>query len=174
MTHGNAGPDGDDETAIGEIRADIEETRQEMGDTLSELGDRLEPSRLVDQAKENVREATIGRVEETAKGVSEMVMETIKRNPIPAAIAGTGLALLWVNRNSGKGSNGYSEAYRSNGYRPEQKSGGLDVSRVGDVAAGVGQNVGTGGRPGRRERDAGHLRGDRAWAPDRRGGRLAP
>ena len=95
----------------------------------------------MDQAKENVREATIGRVEETAKGVSEMVMETIKRNPIPAAIAGTGLALLWANRNSGKGSNGYSDAYRSNGFRPEQKSG-LDVSRVGHVAAGVGQNVG--------------------------------
>ncbi|MCA1588174.1 MAG: DUF3618 domain-containing protein [Chloroflexi bacterium] len=131
----------EDAQAIGEIRADIEETRLEMGGTLSELGDRLEPSRLVEQAKENVREATIGRVEETAKGVSEMVLETIKRNPIPAAIAGAGLALLWVNR-SDKGSNGYSAAYRSNGYRPEQKSGGLDVSRVGDVAAGVGQNVG--------------------------------
>jgi Protein of unknown function (DUF3618) len=131
----------EDAQAIGEIRADIEETRLEMGDTLNELGDRLEPSRLVDQAKENVREATIGRVEETAKGVSEMVMETIKRNPIPAAIAGTGLALLWVNRSNDKGSNGYSAAYRSNGYRPEQRNG-LDVSRVGDMAAGVGQNVG--------------------------------
>ncbi|MGZ8481323.1 MAG: DUF3618 domain-containing protein [Candidatus Limnocylindria bacterium] len=151
MTHGNGHGDPtdtaanlpeEDAQAIGEIRADIEETRLEMGETLSELGDRLEPSRLMDQAKENVREATIGRVEGTAKGVSEMVMETIKRNPIPAAIAGTGLALLWVNRKGGKGSNGYSEAYRSNGHRPEQKNGGLDVSRVGDVAAGVGQNVG--------------------------------
>ncbi|MGZ8475259.1 MAG: DUF3618 domain-containing protein [Candidatus Limnocylindria bacterium] len=156
MTHGNGHGDPtdtaanlpeEDAQAIGEIRADIEETRLEMGETLSELGDRLEPSRLMDQAKENVREATIGRVEETAKGVSEMVMETIKRNPIPAAIAGTGLALLWVNRNSGKGSkgskgsNGYSQAYRSNGFRPEQKNG-FDVSRVGDVAADVGQNVG--------------------------------
>ena len=58
--------------------------------------DRLEPAHLVEQAKENVREATIGRVEETAKGVSDMVMETIKRNPIPAALAGAGLALLWA------------------------------------------------------------------------------
>jgi Protein of unknown function (DUF3618) len=131
----------EDAQEIGEIRADIEETRLEMGGTLSELGDRLEPSRLVEQAKENVREATIGRVEETAKGVSEMVMETIKRNPIPAAIAGTGLALLWVNRSAHKGSNGYSAAYRGNGYRAEQKNG-LDMGRVGDVAAGVGQNVG--------------------------------
>ena len=132
-----------DAESIVEIRAEIEETRLEMGGTLNELGDRLEPSRLVDQAKENVREATIGRVEETAKGVSDMVMQTIKSNPIPAAIAGAGLALLWVNRSGSKQSNdGYGAAYRSNGYRPEQESGGPNISRVGDVASGVGQNVG--------------------------------
>ena len=136
-----------DAESIVEIRAEIEDTRLEMGDTLSELGNRLEPGRLVDQAKENVREATIGRVEETAKGVSDMVMKTIKSNPIPAAIAGTGLALLWVNRNSGNGhgngnGNGYSSAYRGNGYRGQESGGGLDVSRVGDVASGIGQNVG--------------------------------
>jgi ElaB/YqjD/DUF883 family membrane-anchored ribosome-binding protein len=93
---------GDDEQAeVAEIRAEIEETRLEMGGTLNELGDRLEPGHLVEQAKENVREATIGRVEETAKGVSDMVMDTIKRNPIPAALAGAGLALLWANRSQG-------------------------------------------------------------------------
>ena len=83
-----------------EIRADIEETRVEMGGTLRELGDRLDPGNLMNQAKENVREATIGRVEETAKGMSEMVMETIRRNPVPAAMAGAGLALLWMNRSN--------------------------------------------------------------------------
>ena len=130
-----------DAESIVEIRAEIEDTRLEMGDTLSELGNRLEPGRLVDQAKENVREATIGRVEETAKGVSDMVMKTIKSNPIPAAIAGTGLALLWVNRSGNK--DGYGHAYRGNGYRAEEQGGGgLDISRVGDVASGVGQNVG--------------------------------
>jgi hypothetical protein len=135
--------DENDAESIVEIRAEIEDTRLEMGDTLSELGNRLEPGRLVDQAKENVREATIGRVEETAKGVSTMVMETIKKNPIPAAIAGAGLALLWANRSSGSnGSNGYSDAYRGNGYRGEQSGSGLDVSKVGDVASGIGQNVG--------------------------------
>ena len=134
-----------DAESIVEIRAEIEDTRLEMGDTLSELGNRLEPSRLVDQAKENVREATIGRVEETAKGVSTMVMETIKKNPIPAAIAGAGLALLWANRSNGSNGgngNGYGAAYRGNGYRGEQSGGGLDVSKVGDVASGIGQNVG--------------------------------
>jgi ElaB/YqjD/DUF883 family membrane-anchored ribosome-binding protein len=92
-----------EETEVAEIRAEIEETRIEMGGTLNELGERLDPGHLMDQAKENVREATIGRVEETAKGMSDMVMETIKRNPVPAALAGAGLALLWTNRSSGNG-----------------------------------------------------------------------
>lgn len=96
---------------VAEIRADIEETRVEMGGTLNELGERLDPGHLVNQAKENVREATIGRVEETAKGMSEMIMETIKRNPIPAAMAGAGLALLWMNRSNASG-NGHQPGIR--------------------------------------------------------------
>ncbi|MCA1569920.1 MAG: DUF3618 domain-containing protein [Chloroflexi bacterium] len=99
-----------EQVEVAEIRADIEETRLEMGDTLNELGGRLEPSHLVEQAKENVREATIGRVEETAKGISDMVMDTIKRNPIPAAMAGAGLALLWKNRSQGSNDQ-YKTAY---------------------------------------------------------------
>lgn len=138
----------DDEAAeAAEIRAEIEETRLEMGGTLSELGERLEPGHLVDQAKENLREATIGRVEETAKGMSDMVMETIKRNPIPAAMAGAGLALLWVNRsNSHDGGaerrygayNGTTSAY---GQMPS--GGGRNLGdRAGDMASGVGDTVG--------------------------------
>lgn len=129
----------EEQVEVAEIRAEIEETRLEMGGTLNTLGDRLEPSHLVEQAKENVRDATIGRVEETAKGVSDMVMETIKRNPIPAALAGAGLALLWVNRAEGsqdqKASNAHGYGY--------QNSGGSGIgSKVGDAASTVGQNVG--------------------------------
>jgi hypothetical protein len=96
--------DGADESPE-EIRADIEETREEMGGTLDALGERLDPNRLMSEAKENVREATIGRVEdavevagETAKGMSDMVMETIRRNPVPAALVGIGALMLWRNR----------------------------------------------------------------------------
>jgi hypothetical protein len=133
-----------DAESIVEIRTEIEETRLEMGDTLSELGERLEPSRLVDQAKENVREATIGRVEQTAKGVSTMVMETIKKNPIPAAIAGAGLALLWANRSSGSqnGNGAYGDYYRGNGYRGDES--GSPLSGVGNAASGVASGVGQG------------------------------
>ena len=76
----------DEQAQTAEIRAEIEEARVEMGGTLNELGDRLEPSHLMQQAKENVRDATIGRVEETARGTTDMVMETIKRNPDPGRV----------------------------------------------------------------------------------------
>jgi Protein of unknown function (DUF3618) len=118
-----------------EIRADIEETREEMGGTLQELGDRLEPGNLVQQAKDNVRDATIGRVEETAKGVSDMVIETIKNNPIPAAMAGAGLALLWMNRSDT--SHGYGYAQPTYG---RQDGPGVG-QKVGDVAGSVGDTV---------------------------------
>ena len=136
-----------------EIRADIEETRLEMGGTLHELGDRLDPGNLMNQAKENVREATIGRVEETAKGMSDMVMETIKRNPIPAAMAGAGLALLWMNKSDGNGNgNGrryeagrYSNAYgygtTAYPYQGSQQGGGIG-DKAGDAASAVGSKVG--------------------------------
>lgn len=137
----------DERIEVTEIRADIEETRFEMGGTLNELGDRLEPSHLVDQAKESVREATIGRVEETAKGVSDVVLDTIKRNPIPAALAGAGLALLWTNRSQGSQSGPSSEAYRygRDGYPTyaHGNGGGSSVgSKIGDATSSAGQNVG--------------------------------
>jgi len=114
---------GDDSPEV--IRADIETTRVEMGGTLNELGDRLDPGRLMSQAKENVKDATIGRVEETARGMSEMVMETVRRNPLPAALAGIGLLMLWRNR---------SEA--------GQSSGGTRLTdKVGEAASSVGENV---------------------------------
>ena len=109
------------------IRADIETTRVEMGGTLNELGDRLDPGRLMSQAKENVKDATIGRVEETARGMSEMVMETVRRNPVPAALAGIGLLMLWRNR---------SEAGQSS-------SGTRLTEKVGGAASSVGENVST-------------------------------
>ena len=140
-----------EEIEIAEIRADIEETRVEMGGTLSALGDRLDPGTLMNQAKQNVREATVGRVEETAKGMSEMVMETIRRNPIPAAMAGAGLALLWMNRSSGATAGDATGRYGASldtpsgvGREPawrERRDGIGDTA--GQAIGAVGDNVGT-------------------------------
>ena len=140
----DAGSLSDEEQAEAiEIRADIDEAREEMGGTLQELGDRLEPGHLVQQAKDNVRDATIGRVEETAKGMSDMVIETIKNTPIPAAMAGAGLALLWMNRSNGSDHRTSGPAYgygSKSGYRADGGQGFGE--KVGDVAGSVGDTLG--------------------------------
>ena len=56
-----------------------------------------------------------------------MVMETVKRNPVPAALAGIGLLILWRNRGrSGQSSTGPSVTHK-----------------VGEAASSIGENVGS-------------------------------
>jgi hypothetical protein len=133
------------------ILGEIDETRHEMAGTLSELGDRLAPGHLVDQAKENVREATIGRLEDTARGMSDMVFETIKRNPIPTAMAGVGLAMLWRNRGQENKDSRYNAVQHpgmpsTSYFNGQQQDLGSKVSgaasKVGDAASTVGEGVG--------------------------------
>lgn len=103
----------DGETA--EKLAEIEQTREAMHDTVEEIGDRLAPSSIVQNAKETVREATVGKVEDMAESAGQMfdeagssaqqaghdIVETVRRNPIPAALAGIGIAWLVKNRSTG-------------------------------------------------------------------------
>ena len=65
------------------------------------------------QAKEAAWDATVGRAEDavtnagqTARGVGSMVIDTIKQNPIPAAIAGISIAWLYMKRPSSQGYTG--------------------------------------------------------------------
>lgn len=87
-----------------ELRADIRETRERLGDTLEELGARLNPRHIGEQVKENIRDATIGRVGHMARDAADRVnevrytmMDTIRDNPIPAAMVGIGLGWLFMN-----------------------------------------------------------------------------
>jgi len=75
-------------------------------------------------AKDAAWDATVGRAEEavttageTAKGVSSIVIDTIKQNPIPAALAGLSLFWLYKNRAGGQASSNGSTAgaYRTPG-----------------------------------------------------------
>jgi len=82
---------------------------------------------LTSQAKTSVREATIGKVElmamytrDTAESVRGDLWTTVKRNPVPAALAAIGIGWLWSNRSSG-GSQGASYARYGN-YRGETHS----------------------------------------------------
>jgi hypothetical protein len=101
-----------------EIRAGIEETRAEMSETIEAIQERLNPEHLKEQvkdqvreqfqeAKATVREATIGKAEDMARNVGDTLdearyglMETIRQNPVPAALVGIGLGWLFMNRQS--------------------------------------------------------------------------
>jgi ElaB/YqjD/DUF883 family membrane-anchored ribosome-binding protein len=88
-----------------EIKAEIEETRAELSETIDAIQERLSPRNLMDQAKDTVKEATVGRVQqmvntagETASGFATQtreaagtVAERVRENPIPATLIGLGL-----------------------------------------------------------------------------------
>lgn len=175
-----------EESAGGEdaarIEAEIAETRQEMTGTVEAIGDRLSPSSILDEAKHTVRNATVGKVEEmtstatqTLSGATSSVqetgtgiLETIKQNPVPAALAGIGIGWLWTHRAQGPKTSDYGRSPRhqgdawDNGYNAAGVQGssssegigdklgdaadsvGRRVSGVGDAVAGVPGQVGGG------------------------------
>lgn len=108
------------------IRRNIERTRAEMGETIDRIQDRLNPDRLRSEAEEAVREATIGRIEtmaydakRKAKRAQRNVMETVKENPIPAALIGLGIGwLMMSNKNDDDHSYDYDDYYYSGYGRP--------------------------------------------------------
>ena len=114
-------PDEGEETAA--IRAEISETRERLSDTLNELGERLNPhvmkEQVTERVKEGIREATIGRVEHMARSAKDTVnatrsgiTDTIRDNPVPAAMVAVGLAWLMFN---GKRDHRSSSSYSSYG-----------------------------------------------------------
>ena len=105
------------------IRAEIVETRERMSDTLSEIGERLNPHVVKDQVtervKDGIRDATIGRVEHMARNAADKVSETrsgiadtIRENPIPAAMVAIGLGWLAMNGRKESSRDDYRRPYR--------------------------------------------------------------
>ena len=153
-----SGSDVDYEEDAEQIRAEIEDTRADMSQTINEIQERLSPEHLMDQVKETVREATIGKVErvmETIGEVTEPAREAIGRagttikeagtsvgysvwkNPIPIALIGLGVGMLWMRSRRG---NGYDWSQTSTP-RPRRQnlSGGgqSDQTRYGDSGTGA-------------------------------------
>lgn len=88
-----------------EIRADIERTRERLGDTVEALGAQLNPSLLKQRVKDSVHEATIGRVKNMASNARDKaeesgrgLLETLRDNPIPAAMIAGGIGWLLFNK----------------------------------------------------------------------------
>jgi len=112
------GDEGDmDEPAdeVVQTRQQIEQTRSEMSETIDAIEQKLSPGRIAQDAKDAVRDATIGKAQNmvdtmgnSARDMSSGFLDTIKRNPVPAALAGFGLGWLLM---SGRKSSGNGEAY---------------------------------------------------------------
>jgi ElaB/YqjD/DUF883 family membrane-anchored ribosome-binding protein len=98
---------GENETEV--LAADIRITQERLGNTVEEIGERFNPTRLKAELKNDIRDATIGRVEDMAQQSAEFVsdaqrtvMQSVRENPIPAAMIGLGLGWLVLNARSSK------------------------------------------------------------------------
>jgi hypothetical protein len=60
-----------------QIQDDIEQTRAEMSETIDAIQDRLNPDALKAQAKEMVRDATIGKVQEKVSNATQTVSDAV-------------------------------------------------------------------------------------------------
>jgi hypothetical protein len=135
-----------------EIRSEIAQTREQMSETIEAIQERLTPSNLVAQASDSVKEAASRKVQQmtnTAGEAAEQVLDssfvqTLRSNPIPAAMIGIGTAWLLLRRRSDSDRYGYS----GSSYRIRQ--GGdwrTPGARIGGT--GYGSSYGTSGASGR-------------------------
>ena len=91
-------------------RVEIERTRADMSETVDAIQERLSPQNLKEQAKDRVKEATVGRAREARSGI----VDTVRANPLPAALTGIGLGWLLM---SARQQNSAQARYRDDAYR---------------------------------------------------------
>lgn len=116
----------------------IEETRTQMSRTIDAIQQKLSPENLVQEAKSTVHDATVGKAQDMvsnaadaatgvvsdvgdgAMSIGETIIETIRQNPVPAALAGIGLGwLFYSSRSAGSSSRQSSNGgYGPRGYQP--------------------------------------------------------
>jgi ElaB/YqjD/DUF883 family membrane-anchored ribosome-binding protein len=144
------------------LREEIEQTRDRMSDTLDQLGERLNPNRIKAQVSENIREATIGRVENMARHAADRVnekkdglLDTIRDNPIPAALIGIGLGWMLFN---GRRDDRYVRDSGLNGFAGTGYLGDISANsprlRQDEAAGGIGASISYDRETGVRDRVA--------------------
>jgi hypothetical protein len=146
-TEGDHAPDSE------ALADDIEATRGAMTETVQAIGDRLSPSNIVADAKATVREATVGKVEEmadtagrmlddagyTAQNAGGSIVETIRRNPVPAAMAAVGIGWLMTHRSN---PNRYDRRAGYGSWATDQAYGGQRDGGPRQALAEIGDTVG--------------------------------
>src|SRR5688500_12568583 len=109
-----------------QIRADIVQTRAEMSETIDALQDRLSPQHLMQEAKDSVRDATVGKVKDMMTSVTDKAADLtgdvqdgareaadyVRQNPVPAVLIGAGIAWLLMRTTGGNTRPAYSPPRR--------------------------------------------------------------
>lgn len=97
---------GDTDRRALELRAEIAATRGEMAETIEAIQERLSPAHLAAQASETVRNAATEKVKQMANTAGDAMdsvlgstfMDTVRANPVPAAMIGLGAVWLFAKR----------------------------------------------------------------------------
>src|SRR6185436_9320990 len=139
-----------------EIRGEIERTRVEMSETIGEIQDRLRPDHLLQQAKDGVREAAVGKAKtimssasesayrgaQRARGYGNHLAWYAKEHPIRMAIT-AGVVTWLCMRNRGSSSEQYFGASDTSWDRDESLPAEPSLrDRVSDAASTAKQTVG--------------------------------
>lgn len=82
-----------------EINREIERSRARLSGTIDEIMDRFSAERLKDRAWDEIRAMT--RPGSRARDTGSSLVDTIRNNPIPAAMAGAGLIILFARGSEG-------------------------------------------------------------------------
>jgi hypothetical protein len=110
-----------------EIKADIERKRNEVSEKIDTIQDRLSPENLKHQAQESVQEMVkdgadklLGYFNENVQQLPATLLDTVKRNPVPAALIGVGIGwLLLESANAKRDEHYYGGVSRiDGGYQP--------------------------------------------------------
>jgi ElaB/YqjD/DUF883 family membrane-anchored ribosome-binding protein len=157
------------------IVVEIERTREDMTSTVEAIGDRLDPANIVSGAKDAVRDATVGKVEDMTSQATDFIgdatstvqdaggglVDTVRRNPIPALMVGIGVGWLWRSWSSDNSSSkswyrtdegwrhadAWRESDRSRRDRSMYRDASLDrgesiADRAGNAADAMGDRIG--------------------------------
>jgi ElaB/YqjD/DUF883 family membrane-anchored ribosome-binding protein len=135
------------------IRSEIARTREDMSETIDAIQERLSPRNLASQAKESVKEATVGRVKQAARTVSDSasniaettkdtavdVAESVRHNPWPALLIGAGAAWWVIDRSR---QSGYDRRTTVIDYEHDDGTSGIYEARGVDATAAYGYGYG--------------------------------